>query len=199
MEWKNIMNTWKRVFTNWKYLTAAITIALAFYSVNVLVSSWSSLTGFYSTLGLFQTIKFFFILFFGFKETIQFHSFVSLIIISALFGMMFILVGYKVNIGKENEGTKIGLLGGVGLFLAALAPGCAACGIGLASVLGIGAGVLSFLPYEGLELSIASIGILGFTIVKITNEMYICKNVLSKKSETSFTKAIIKKHYFSLI
>ncbi len=175
MEWKDIFSTWKKVFTNWKCLAVTIIIALSFYSANVFVSSWSSLKGFYSTLGFFQTIKFFFILFAGFKETIMFHSFVSLIAISILFGMLFSLVGYKVSIGKGSDGKKIGLFGGIGLFLAAFAPGCAACGVGLASVFGIGAGALSFLPYGGFELSIASIGILGFTIITVTKNMYVCK------------------------
>jgi len=175
MEWKNISVTWKKVFTNWRYLALMLVVAFAFYLINVTISSWKSLIGFYSTLGLFNTVKFFLILFLGFKETIQFSSFVSLITISLLLGMLVSLIGYKVYIGKVNDGKKIGLFGGIGLFLAVFAPGCAACGVGLASVLGISAGALSFLPYNGLELSILSIGILSFTIIKVTNEMYKCK------------------------
>ncbi len=190
MEWRRIFITWKKVFSDWRYLTATIVIALLFYSANVLLSSWNSLTGFYSTFGFFGTIRFFLTLFLGFRETILFHSFVSLVIISVLLGMLFSLVGYKVIIGQRNDGKKIGLFGGVGIFLASLAPGCAACGVGLASVLGIGAGALSFLPYDGFELSIASIGILGFTIVNITKNMHVCKNVnlsLNEKfKKTSF-------------
>src|SRR3989344_1145223 len=121
MKWKQIFSTWKKVFSNWKYLTAIIVIALAFYSINVLVSSWSSLTGFYSTLGFFQTIRFFIILLSGYKETIMFNSFISLITISILFGALFSLVGYKVSIGQGTGGNKIGLFGGIGLFLAAFA------------------------------------------------------------------------------
>ena len=175
MNGKQLFGTWKKVFSNWKYLTVTIIIALVFYSLNVLISNWSSLTGFYSTLGFFQTITFFFILFLGFKETIMFHSFVSLIVISILIGMLFSLVGYKINIGRGSVGKNVGLFGGIGLFLAAFAPGCAACGVGLTSVFGIGAGVLSFLPYNGFELSLASIGILVFTILNITENMYACK------------------------
>ncbi|KKR15045.1 hypothetical protein J4233_02880 [Candidatus Pacearchaeota archaeon] len=175
MEWKQMFSTWKKIFTNWKYLVVTVIIAIIFYSINVLVSSWSSLKGFFPTLGFFQTIKFFFILFFWFKETIMFHSFISLIVISILFGALFSLVGYKVRIGQGTGGKKIGLFGGIGLFLAAFAPGCAACGVGLASVFGIGAGALFFLPYDGFELSIASIGILSFTIVTVTKNMYVCK------------------------
>jgi len=45
----------------------------------------------------------------------------------------------------------------------------------LASIFGIGAGVLSFLPYGGFELSIVSIVILFFTIINVTKNMYVCK------------------------
>ena len=174
MKWKQILNIWKKVFTNWKYLTFTAIIVLVFYSVNVLASSWSSLTGLYSTFGFFGTIKFFFTLFFGFKETIMFHSFVSLMIISILFGLLFSLVVYKISIGQGTDRKKIGLFGSIGLFLAAFAPGCVACGVGLASVLGISAGALSFLPYDCFELSIASVGILSFTILNVTKNMYVC-------------------------
>ena len=116
----------------------------------------------------------FFTLFFGFKETILFHSFISLIVISVLFGLLFSLFAYKIAIGQKSDGKEIGLFGGIGIFLAALAPGCAACGVGLASVLGIGVGILSFLPYDGFELSLVSIGILSFSIVNITKNMYVC-------------------------
>ncbi len=173
--WKQICNTWKRVFSSWKYLTFTMIIALAFYSINVLISSWKNFTGFYSTLGFLKTIKFFFTLFFGFKETVMLHSFISLIIISILFGMLFSLVGYKIKIGQRVDGKKIGLFGSIGLFLGAFAPGCAACGVGLASILGISGGFLTFLPYEGFELSIASVLILGFTIVTVTKNIYVCK------------------------
>ena len=67
------------------------------------------------------------------------------------------------------------ILSGIGLFLGAFAPGCAACGVGLAAALGLGAGFLSFLPYKGLELSIIAIIILGYAIIKTTNSMYTCK------------------------
>jgi len=40
---------------------------------------------------------------------------------------------------------------------------------------GIGAGALSFLPYDDFELSIASILILGFSILDLTKKMYTCE------------------------
>ena len=83
----------------------------------------------------------------------------------------------------------VGILGGIGAFLAALVPGCAACGIGFASILGLSAGALSFLPYDGIELSLLAIGILGITIFKTTKNMYVCmvpntKNILPNASKS---------------
>lgn len=190
MKWKTIFGTWKKVFGNWRYLTATIIIAMLFYAINVLISSWNSLVSFYSSFGFFGTIKFFFILALGFKETIKFHSYISLIIISILFGMLFSLIGYKVKLGNWGSDKKAGLLGTIGVFLAAFAPGCAACGIGLASALGIGAGFLTFFPYDGLELSIAAILIMGFTIMKVTKDMYVCKT-----SKFRLTKKFKSKAY----
>ncbi len=192
MEYIKIFDTLKKVFSNWIYLTTSIIIALIFYSVNVLISNWGSLVGFYSTFGFFGTIKFFFILFLGFKETVLLNSYISLIIISILLGILFSLIGYKINLGNGFGGKTTGFFGSIGIFLAAFAPGCVACGIGLASILGIGVGALSFLPYKGLELSIASIGLLGFAIIKITNDMYICKTssfLLRKKTKEISNKA----------
>ncbi|MEK6926237.1 MAG: hypothetical protein AABW50_03080 [Nanoarchaeota archaeon] len=88
--------------------------------------------------------------------------------------MLFGLIVYKSKLGLRGTG-RFSIFGGIGVFLGALIPGCAACGIGLVSFLGLGAGFLTFLPYDGLELSILAILILGFSITKITREMYFCK------------------------
>ncbi len=172
---KVIPGIWKTVFKNWRYQIIAIVFAVLFYSFNVLVASLKTLRDFYSSQGVFQTTKFFMELFFGFKETIKFHSYISLVIISILLGILFSLIAFKINLGKETDTKKIGFFASIGVFLAALAPGCAVCGIGLLSVLGISSGFLLFLPFEGLELSILSITILIYAIRKITQEMYMCK------------------------
>lgn len=174
MNLREIKSIWKKVFGNWRYLFLAIFIAFSFYLFNVLLNSWSSLTNFYSLVGLFQTLRFFFILSLGFFNVIKIHSFISLIIISVLLGILFSLVLYKSNAGSVSKNKKAGVFGSIGIFLAALAPGCAACGIGLLSILGLSAAVLTSLPFDGLELSILSMGILSFSIFKITKEMKTC-------------------------
>jgi hypothetical protein len=106
------------------------------------------------------------------------HSYISLIIISILIGILFSLIIFKVNLGKESDSKKLGFFASIGIFLATIAPGCAVCGVGLLSILGIGSGFLLFLPFEGLELSILSILILIYATKKVTTEMYMCKTDL---------------------
>lgn len=173
MKLKNRFNVWRNVFGNWKYVIITVFIAVTFYSLNVLISSWQNVRALYPSLGFFNTVKFFFVSWFGFKSTIIFHSFVSLIIISILFGTLISLILYKSKLNMSGN-KKVGLFGGIGIFIGALTPGCVFCGIGLASMLGIGAGALAFLPYEGLELSVLSIGLLSFAILKISDGMYKC-------------------------
>lgn len=182
MNLKEIVNTWKNVFKNWRYVSVMLIVAILFYSLNVLISSWQNLRAIYPSLGFLGTVNFFFISWLGFKSTIIFHSFISLIIISILFGILISLILFKSRF-NILENKKIGLFGGVGIFLGALAPGCVACGIGLVSFLGLGAGTLAFLPYEGLELSIFSIILLSFAILKISDGMYKCDIPLGKTIE----------------
>ena len=170
MELKNIFNAWKEVFSNWKYVVLTFFIALSFYSLNVAIGNWKIIPAFYSSTGLLETIKFFLILLWGFWSTVKFHSYVSLIIISILFGLLFSLISYRTSTLKTKN-RKIGVFASIGIFIGILAPGCAACGVGLLSLFGISAAFLTFLPFEGLELSILSIGILSFSVLKISESI----------------------------
>jgi len=172
---KSIFHTWKVIFGNFKYLLLAIVVAVAFYTFNVLLPNFKALISFYSSLGPFGTARLFLLLMIGFWNTIRLHSFITLIIISILFGMLVSIISFRVsgNVISRN-GKKHGVLGGVGIFLAALVPGCAACGIGLLSVLGLSTAFLTFLPFEGLELSILAIGILVFVILKTSKDLTEC-------------------------
>jgi len=170
MEIKDIISVWKDVFSSWRYSMLAIFVISIFYSINVLIPNFSAVILYYQKLGFFGGSEFFFSLFFGFRETITIHSFITLITIGILFGMLFSLIAYKTNMVKTTSG-KIGTFGSIGIFLGILAPGCAACGIGLLSIFGIGAAALSFLPFDGLEISLLAISILGFSVFKISKDI----------------------------
>ncbi len=181
MNIQQISNTWKNVFGNWKYLILTAIVAILFYSINAIIGNWKSLSLFYGSLGFFGSIKFFFILFWNFGQTIKFSSFISLIFISILFGMLFSLLIYKTKMVKTTIG-KTSIFASIGIFIGVLAPGCAACGVGLLSLFGLSAAFLSFLPFGGLEISILSIGLILFSIVKISNNMYTC-NIPIRKND----------------
>ncbi|MBS3071295.1 hypothetical protein J4407_03280 [Candidatus Pacearchaeota archaeon] len=174
----NLFSAWKEVFGKPRYFILAVFVALTFYSINVFIASYSSLISVYTQQGFFQAVEIFSIFFVGFMDRIFFSSFITLIIIAVLFGILISLITYKTNMIKNNSGKTMGFLGTTGIFLGVLAPGCAACGIGLLSFLGISAAILNFLPYNGLELSILAILVLGYATLKISEDIrigIICK------------------------
>ena len=177
MKWfKEGLFVWKKVFGNPKYLALAILVVFLFYELNVFLTNWTSIFQFYSTFGFLEGSKFLWNLSVGFKETLERHSIISLGVISLMIGILVSLISFKVNSNVKVEGSgKQGVLGVIGVFLAALAPGCAACGIGLASTLGLSAAFLTFLHYNGLEISVLAIAILGFVILKTTYDLKECK------------------------
>ncbi|MBI2044253.1 hypothetical protein HYT24_02720 [Candidatus Pacearchaeota archaeon] len=168
---EDLLSVWKQVFRNWRYSLLAILIMAIFYTSNVFINNFSSIASFYNYVGFFGAAKIFVTLVIGFKKTILLNSFISLIMITMLLGFLFSLVIYKTLMLKSVSGSRIGFLGTAGIFLGVLAPGCAACGIGLISLLGLSAAAISFLPYDGLELSVLAIAILGFSIFKISKDM----------------------------
>ncbi len=170
---------WKRVFSNWEYTFLALVVAFLFYALNVFIANFSSLLDFSSNLGFFGTIKFFLSLIIGFKEIIKASSYYSLIIISLMLGMLFSLIFYRAFTLNGNGNKKFGVMSGLGILLGSFAPGCAACGIGLASVLGLSGAFLVFLPLKGLELSLLAIIILAIAIFKTSKDS--CKIMLNKK------------------
>ena len=176
----HVFNSWRIVFEKKRYAALSVVIALVFYLANVLLTNAGNLSSLYPSLGFFGTAKAFFFMSLGFYNLIAWHSFISLIIISLLLGMLFSLLLFKTNYLKDSSSKKFGVFGSVGIFLGVLAPGCAACGIGLLSVLGIGAATIAFLPFDGLEFSILAIGIMSFSIYKVSKKLTTCEIKLEK-------------------
>ncbi|MEK6843867.1 MAG: hypothetical protein AABX83_00415 [Nanoarchaeota archaeon] len=174
------LNFFKRVFSNVKYVFIAIIISILFYSLNVLIANYKTIIDFYLSLGFFGTIKLFINLAMGFYNSILLSSFISLVAISILLGILSSLIFYRINILKQAMG-KSSFLATLGTFLGIFAPGCAACGLGLASTLGLSAVFLAFLPLKGLELSFLAIIILTIAIFKTSNDS--CKIMIKNKNE----------------
>ena len=171
MNLEEFFSVWDEVFRNWKYTVLSIVIGIVFYTLNVLlIQGYQSLISIYIQQGFLASFKFFLNLFVGFHNVILLSSFVSLIIISILLGILFSLITYK-TIMLKAVSEKTNALTTAGIFLGILAPGCAACGVGLLSVLGISSAFLTFLPFGGLEISLLAIAIILFSIYNITNNI----------------------------
>ena len=89
------------------------------------------------------------------------------IVISALAGINFAMMGYKMSQMKKMNSVKSNSSAIFGGVFAAFTPGCPACTAPLAVILGA-VGGLSLFPMQGLELKFISVGVLIFSIYWIT-------------------------------
>lgn len=156
----------KQVFGKWNYVALALSIALLFYFANALILQWSNLR-------LLDSTEVFRALTLGAYYLIPRLSFSLLLIISVLTGMLVSLMVYKARLSLKashasNVFTSLGILAG------AFVPGCAACGIGLAALLGLGTS-LATLPFKGAELSVLAIGLLVFALASVSKNLTNCE------------------------
>ena len=95
------------------------------------------------------------------------------ILLALLFGLNVGLLWYKLRLASAVKATESGttLLGG---FLGLLVTGCPACTITIASYMGL-AGILTALPFAGLEIKIAGILILGYSTDDLLKKLTTCK------------------------
>ena len=95
------------------------------------------------------------------------------ILLAVLFGLNVGLLWYKLRLASSIKAKEGGtaLMGG---FLGLLVTGCPACSITLASYLGL-AGILSALPFSGLELKVLGIAVLIYSTDNILKNLLTCK------------------------
>jgi hypothetical protein len=170
----NIFNSFRAVYSEKKYWAISLAVAILFYVLNVLVLSFSTVKSFFEIEGIFKGFDFLFTLSLGLHEAIKFYSFVGLILTSILLGILVSLITYKVR-AQAAFSKKTSLLTSFGIFFAALAPGCAACGLGLAPLIGLGA-FITFLPFDGFEITFLAIIFLAIAIWKVSKGLLVCEN-----------------------
>lgn len=91
-------------------------------------------------------------------------------IVSILFWLFLGASLYKIHYFRV-QAASTGALGG---FLWILVAGCPACSVTLASYIGL-TGIISILPFYGLELKILSIFLLIFSVSSILRNLEICR------------------------
>lgn len=170
IEFKKVANIWKKVFSNKRYLLLLPIIAILFYILDISISNFWIITNFYKTYNFPRALVLTFDLILNFKKTILFSSFLSLVIISILTSIILILMIYNFKFIKKPIAKKTGFFASIGIFLGVFAPGCVACGLGLAGLFGL-ATSFAILPFKGKEISLIAIFILSFSILKTTFEL----------------------------
>ncbi len=165
-----LATVWRRVFSNWKYLSTLFLTGFLFYFLNGILFNVRNLAPIISALGFFDGIKNIFLLAIYFYNGLPAVSAVGVFVLSFLFGVLISLLFYRHSVLKSDK-VKVGALGSFGILMGAAAPGCAACGIGVVSVIGL-TSALATLPFKGQEVIIFSIIAVGFAVVKITRKLY---------------------------
>ncbi len=170
MKIKEAISGWKKVFSKKSYIFLALALTFLFYLIDIALVNIKNLALIFQNRGLFQMLASLPSFMKSYMIFFPTSFFISLVILSLMFGMLFSLISYKTKMIKSVSG-KVGILVTLGIFLGILAPGCPACSVGILSVMGIGATALSFLPFGGLSILIISIGIMSFSVYKISKDI----------------------------
>lgn len=174
------MRSIETVFSKVNYVLLAILVAVIFYLLQAIIVNFSNIINITGNYDIMTTLNLIGIILVAFWGTVEFSSFISIAVISLLTGTLVSLLVYRIK-HLEFAGKKHGLLGSIGIFLGMFVPGCAACGIGLISLVGLGTAVAS-LPFQGLELSILVILILVYVNYQTAVTLFTCKSLNTERS-----------------
>ena len=139
-ELNHITNALHEVYSEKKYVLFSGLFSFFVFSFNAAIRNYKLLFSEFS-------ISLFLNLIIGIHSTMSPISFVFLIIISMLSGIVFSLSLFLL----KRQITSSAGIGLSGVIASILTPACSSCALGLAGILGI-SGFLSMLPFKGLEL-----------------------------------------------
>lgn len=151
------------------YFLVTLSVALIIFLFNILVSNYRILFSFFSFPLIFSLIK-------GMLISMTTISIIILTVMSVLAG---IVTAMTIFLVKRQFKWNI-KAGSSGILASLIAPACPSCSIGLLSVLGF-SGFLAILPFKGLELGFFGIGILGLSVVYLSNQITTKLVVLHKR------------------
>lgn len=186
----------KRVFQQPKYFVYAIFIAFIFYIINGLIANINNIGSAFSLFNFIGAIKFLFYISLVFINITTLFTAAGIILLSLLIGILITLLIYRIKIVSAD--LKGNIFAVIGIFLGILAPGCAACGIGLIAALGLSSALLA-LPFQGKEIISIAIILVIFSIIKVTGKLYnpVCEIEIKKdeRREDGRRKKRYKKRY----
>ena len=155
----NIREALHEVYSERKYFLFSGLFSLSVFSLNALIGNFKLIASQFSLVLMVDLLA-------STHSTMSTVSFVFLIIISLLSGIVFSL---SIFLFKRQISYNAGV-GVTGIVSSILAPACSSCALGLAGILGIG-GFLSILPFKGLELGVLGIILLGVSLVYLSGKI----------------------------
>ncbi len=154
------------VYSERKYFLFSGLFSFFVFSFNAAIRNYRLLFSEFSISLLFNLII-------GVHSTMSAISFLFLIVISMLSGIVFSLSLFLL----KRQITYSAGIGLSGIITSILTPACSSCALGLAGILGI-SGFLSVLPFKGLELGVLGILILVASVTYLSQKINItaCEN-----------------------
>ena len=153
------------VYRRWPYSLLAVLVALTIFSVNVLLPNYR----------VISNARLVFLLLAGAPATMTSSSFIMLVIMSLLSGIVASIAIFTIR--RQLRAAT----GASSILLSFIAPSCPSCAIGLAGMLGLG-GLISSLPFAGKELGIIGILALLASIFYLSKKITATTWSLEKKS-----------------
>lgn len=155
----NIKEALNQVYSEKRYIIFSGLFSIFVFSFNAAIRNYKLLFSGFSVSLLLNLII-------GVHSTMSPLSYFFLIIISLLSGIVFSLSLFLLQ-RQIMYSAGIGLSG---IITSILTPACSSCALGLAGILGI-SGVLSLLPFKGLELGVLGIGLLLVSLVYLSGKI----------------------------
>lgn len=146
-------------------------IACIFFLFNVIIKNYRALYELATETSIHASITFLATLTLGYHATVTLPSYIALVIISSMIG----IVGMLITVKTGSVRAHATFSSSAGVLLGVIAPGCAACGVGLAALFGISGATLAALPLQGLEFSMLAIFLLGLAIYNLTQGLRVCE------------------------
>jgi len=155
----HIIRALHEVYSEKKYFLFSGIFSLSVFSFNAAIRNYKLLFSEFS-------ISLFLNLVLSAHSSMSLISFVFLVVVSLLSGVVFSLSLFLLR-RQVTYSAGIGLSG---IITSILTPACSSCALGLAGILGIG-GFLSVLPFKGLELGVLGIILLGVSLLYLSGKI----------------------------
>lgn len=177
MEYINkVQEALKKMYNSRKYFFITLVVALILFMFNTLVNNYQILLSDFSFSLIFSLLR-------GTLASMTTLSIILLVTISTLAGIVTAMTMFLIK--RQVKGSL--KVGSPNILVSLIAPTCPSCAVGLLNVLGFG-WFLTALPFKGLELGFIAIGILGASMIYLSNKITTKTCSIAQKRGSKYEK-----------